>query len=89
MTPHPVADITRAYEALRAQAIGEATGSGPRGLALILDQGVAAWIRAWSWTARTAVATIASPPASASDPAHAELASVLAEMALATRRGAA
>ncbi len=81
-----MAGPARAYEAVGAQAVGQLTGSSPRGLALILDKGIAAWIRAWSSMARAEVATSASRPASASDPASAELASVLTEMALAARR---
>lgn len=86
----PVADIARAYEAVRAQATGGPTQDGPRGLALILDVGLAAWIRTWSSFIRSEVA--AMPPArsiSAVDPESAELARVLTEMALAARRGAA
>ncbi len=83
----PIADLARAYEAVRAQAIGQPAESGPRGLALILDAGLAAWIGAWSSLVHADVTTI--PPAratSGSDPRSAELASVLAEMALASRR---
>ncbi|MBI2325647.1 MAG: hypothetical protein HYU87_11900 [Chloroflexi bacterium] len=87
MTPHPVAEITRAYEAVRAQATGDLAASSPRGLALILDQGLASWIAAWSSRMRGEVATTTSVRTTeASDPVSAELASVLAEMALASRR---
>ncbi len=87
MSARPVAELARAYEAVRAQAIGRPTEESPRGLALILDAGLAAWIRAWSSLAHSDVAIIAPGRAtSAFDPQNAELASVLAEMALASRR---
>lgn len=83
----PVADLARAYEAVRAQAIGQPTEASPRGLALILDAGLAAWIMAWSPVASAEVAKVASAPAtSALVGESAELASVLTEMALASRR---
>ena len=87
MRPLPSAELARAYEAMRAQAIGRPAESCPRGLALILDAGLAAWIAACSALASTDVAQVASARAtSAFDPQSAELASVLAEMALASRR---
>ncbi len=85
MRPLPIAELARAYEAVRAQAIGGPAESGPRGLALILDSGLAAWIKAWSSLAHTEVATLARAT-SAFDRKSAELASVLADMALASRR---
>lgn len=87
MRPLPVAELARAYEAVRAQAIGQPAQTSPRGLALILDAGLAAWIRAWSSVASAEVASVASVRAtSALGPRSAELASVLTEMALASRR---
>lgn len=87
MRPLPIAELARAYEAVRAQAIGRPAESSPRGLALILDAGLAAWIRAWSPLAHADVAIIAPARAtSAFDSQSAELASVLTEMALASRR---
>ncbi len=87
MRPLPVADLARAYEAVRAQAIGQPTEAGPRGLVLILDKGVAAWIAAWSSVVRPDVATAAPAPAtSAFDPRSADLARMLTEMALASCR---
>lgn len=86
----PVADLARAYEAVRAQAIGQPTEASPRGLALILDAGLAAWIGAWSSVAPAGVAKVApAPVTSAFAPESAELARMLTEMALAARRGAA
>jgi len=80
-------EIERAYEAVRAQANGMVPQIAPRGLALILDAGVAAWISSWSSLTRTETATLApARVTSAFDPERAELASVLTEMALASRR---
>lgn len=82
----PVAELARAYEAVRAQAIGQPAETRARGLALILDRGVAAWISSWSSVVRADVAKVAPVRApSAFDPERAELASVLTEMALASR----
>lgn len=40
--------LTRAYEALRAQATGALPTSAPRGLALFLARGAPAWLAAWT-----------------------------------------
>ena len=39
-------DLEQAYEALRAQATGELPATTPRGLALFLGAGLAAWMTA-------------------------------------------
>jgi hypothetical protein len=77
-------EMTRGYEALRAQATGEMPAVTPRGLALFLAAGSPAWMTAWSPL---------TPPASAprSDRAvrvslGAEVAQLLTEMALGCRR---
>lgn len=78
------AEIECAYEAVRAQATGTTMPVTPRGLALIIDSGLPAWIRAWSPLAHTQV-TLVSAPAIRSAPQSAELVSVIAEMALGRR----
>jgi len=45
---HPAAELTLAYEALRAQAIGELPAATPRGLGLFLAAGCPAWMTAWT-----------------------------------------
>jgi len=40
------ADLTDAYEALRAQAVGEMPGVTPRGRAVLVGAGLAAWMAA-------------------------------------------
>ncbi len=42
----PAAELEESYEALRAQALGEIPSTTPRGLALLLRRGMAAWMRA-------------------------------------------
>jgi hypothetical protein len=48
VTPARSEGIDAAYEALRAQALGRSPAESPRGMAVVLAQGVPAWIRAWA-----------------------------------------
>ncbi len=49
MKVHPRTDeLALAYEALRAQAMGEIPPMTPRGLALFLSGGFPAWMKAWT-----------------------------------------
>lgn len=87
MRSRPLADLARAYEAVRAQAIGRPTEGSPRGLALILDVGLPAWIIASSSIVRSEFAAVAPVGTTRMvDPESADLARVLTEMALAVRR---
>jgi hypothetical protein len=77
-------EMTRGYEALRAQATGELPAVTPRGLALFLAAGFPAWMTAWA---------LLTPPAPAprSDRAvrvslGGEVVQLLTEMALGCRR---
>ncbi|MBU6423457.1 MAG: hypothetical protein KGQ88_05410 [Chloroflexi bacterium] len=81
------ADLERAYEAVRAQATGTATPVTPRGLALIIDTGLPAWIHARASLARSEI--VAPAPTTTPVGPSAELVSVLAEMALGGQRSAA
>ena len=54
MSAHLSVDLSAGYEALRAQAVGDLPAESPRGLAIVVHQGLPAWIRAW----------VAPPPAS-------------------------
>lgn len=74
-------DIVHAYEAVRAQATGCPADTSPHGLALILDVGLPAWIRASLPRARDEVATGRATRTLTAG--SAELVSVLTEMALA------
>jgi hypothetical protein len=82
-TPPPADgdDLAGRYEALRSAAFGEGVGRAGLGGALVMAQGVAAWMRGWR-----ACAPVAPPPTSpgrtgAGPPA--EVVGVLAAMALA------
>jgi hypothetical protein len=86
--PTPTAELEKAYEALRAQAVGQFPAVTPRGLALLLHAGLPAWMAAWvplapvSTPSPAAVATEGAPLAGLA----AELVKVLSEMALGSRR---
>ena len=43
----PAGELTLDYEALRGQATGQLPTRTPRGLALFLAEGCAAWTQAW------------------------------------------
>lgn len=83
--PRPRSDgenLAGHYEALRSVALGEGIGRAGLGGALVMAQGVAAWMRGWRactpGPARTAV-----PPAPTGGGSPAEVVRVLAAMALA------
>jgi hypothetical protein len=86
MSGHPlVDDLSAGYEALRAQAVGGLPTDSPRGRALLLTEGVPAWIGAWAAPSAAPV-----PPGSAvgrSGPGgmSGEIVRILAEMALGGR----
>jgi len=48
MSGRPADALCAGYEALRAAATGSAVCDTPRGLALLLAQGLPAWMRAWA-----------------------------------------
>ena len=81
-------DLTTLYEQLRQQALmGLSAGQG---MALLLARGLKAWIQAWSLCAApSGVQGVALPATRGSLPVqlHAELAVLLAGMALIQRRG--
>lgn len=78
-------EVAQAYEALRAQAVGQTPTATPRGLALFLRVGLVGWM--------PACAPLASPPRTGDNRPSAprveldgELVRVLAEMALGSQR---
>jgi hypothetical protein len=79
-------DALRArYEELRDGVLGEGTWGGRLGFALVLREGVAAWMEAW----RLCPEMVAPPPSPAgrdgglwSDPRSTDVVRVLANMAL-------
>lgn len=48
MSGRPADELCTAYEALRAVATGSVVSEAPRGLALLLAQGLPAWMQAWA-----------------------------------------
>lgn len=84
MSRWPVDELCVGYEALRAAATGQVVCDTPRGLALMLSQGLPAWMRAWSPLAPTGQV----PPADQRPlavGAGSEVVRVLTEMALGSR----
>ena len=86
--PPETARLTEGYEALRALALGQDMPlASPRGLALFLRRGMAGWMGAWSSVVAPAPVEVSRPwagkPMEANWTRQAELATVLAGMALA------
>lgn len=48
MSGRPADEMCAGYETLRAAATGQVVCDTPRGLTLMLSQGLPAWMRAWS-----------------------------------------
>jgi hypothetical protein len=79
----PASDnLAAGYEALRAQALGDLPTESPRGLAVILSQGLPGWMRAWAAPSSVPPAPVptTSPPAGAG--LGAEVVRLLTEMTL-------
>lgn len=91
-SPYPAARAcTGDYERLRGWVTGQGSGlTTPRGLALLLRQGLPAWVRAWSPPVTRAVRVEATRPADAAPGIHrsvaTELTTILAGMVLAATR---
>jgi len=82
------AELLEGYEALRAQALGELPRFGPRGLAVFMQGGLVAWMRAYPPQSRLQSPSPApicrrSGTLSARSP---DLVCLLAQMALAIQR---
>jgi hypothetical protein len=60
---YQVDDLVRRYEAVRGRD-GSATGEDGRGRALMMHQGVAAWIDAWATCQAAPRAALEAPPSS-------------------------
>jgi hypothetical protein len=79
--------LTRAYEALRAQATGELPAVTPRGLALFLAAGFPDWMKAWTPLAPAVPKTPAAPHHRESPVGlGGEVVQLLTEMALGCQR---
>lgn len=83
LSAHP--QLVQWYEDLRAQATGQIPAATPRGLSLLLNQGLPAWIAACSLVApdptpASAVSSASATPARPLAVKSAELVGVLTEM---------
>lgn len=76
--------LAAGYEALRAEATGGLPSAAPRGRALVLGQGLPAWIRVWV-TAPPAAPPPSPPCCSGTGGLAADVVRLLAEMALGAR----
>jgi len=82
-------DLAAGYEALRATALGCRPTDSPKGLALLLGQGLPGWIRAWTTPAVPRSPAAATGRAQSAAGPSAEVVRLLAEMALGQRRSLA
>lgn len=85
----PASDLAQGYEALRAQATGQAPCRRPRGLAVLLRGGLASWMCACPPESRARPSAAAAPgvrEARAGSAGSAELVQLLAGMALSSQR---
>ena len=74
--------LSAGYEALRAQAVGQLPTETPRGLALLLTQGLPAWMRAWAPLAEMPRPAAPAEGRTVSPALGSEVVRLLAEMAL-------
>jgi len=80
------ADLAQGYEALRAQAQGAVPGVNPRGRAVLVGAGLAAWMSALPPSARRRPSRAGRPDrAGHQDGQSTELVRLLAEMVLASQ----
>ncbi|MCU4183826.1 hypothetical protein K6U06_05595 [Acidiferrimicrobium sp. IK] len=84
MSGRPADELCAGYEALRAAVTGQVACDTPRGLTLMLSQGLPAWMRAWSPLPATSPVVAASQRPVAAG-VGAEVVRVLTEMALGRR----
>lgn len=83
--PRSADDLCAGYEALRAQAVGGLPADSPRGLAVVLTQGLPAWIRAWAAPSAADLPPAPAGERSAPGGLGAEVVRLLTEMALGHR----
>lgn len=73
--------MTEGYEAMRAQATGTASGA-PRGLALFMSAGLAAWMTVWTAAAASVAPARGASPAQRPALCRGELRNVTAWVSL-------
>lgn len=81
-------DLTRGYEALRAEALGKLPVVTPRGRAVLLHRGLVAWMRALPPTTpiQTGRSVVGDAPTTVAAGVRRELVDVLTAMALGAGR---
>lgn len=79
-------DLAAGYEALRARALGGLPAESPRGIAVLLTQGVPAWVRAWATPASVPVAPRVPAVPSSGAGLGVEVVRVITEMVLGNTR---
>jgi hypothetical protein len=82
-------DLAAGYEALRAAALGSRPTDSPKGLALLLGQGLPGWIRACTTPAAPRSPAAATGRAESAPAPSSEVVRLLTEMALGQRRSLA
>jgi hypothetical protein len=82
MTGRPADELCAGYEALRAAATGSVVCDTPRGLTVLLTQGLPGWMRAWASLPPPIVPAARRPVGSG---VGAEVVRLLTEMALGCR----
>jgi hypothetical protein len=87
--PFSADDLAAGYEALRAAVVGSKPTESPKGLALLLAQGLPGWIRAWTTPAVPRSPVAATRRAESAAAPSSEVVRLLAEMALGQRRSLA
>ena len=75
-------NLAAGYEALRAEALGDLPTESPRGLAVILSQGLSGWMRAWAAPASVPPAPVPTAAPAAGAGLGAEVVRLLTEMIL-------
>jgi hypothetical protein len=89
MSGRPAEELTSGYEALRAAATGSRPCDTPRGLSLVMAEGVPAWMRAWRPLPPPSWPVGAAGPRPVAAGLGAEVVRVITEMALGGRTGLA
>lgn len=82
----PADDLAAGYEALRAVAVGSLPTDSPRGLTLVLAQGLPGWIHAWTKPPPSRFPVPAGARTAQTTGLGAEVVALLTEMALGHQR---
>ncbi|MHB1712562.1 MAG: hypothetical protein ACYCV7_14390 [Acidimicrobiales bacterium] len=83
MSTRPAGEVCAGYEALREAAAGSVVSETPRGLALFIEQGLPAWLRAFCALAPAPLVPVGERPVASG--LGADVVHVLTEMVLGCR----